>query len=446
MLLLLSCLESTSTLPEPVAVSEPVAVPEPVQTARPERPTRQEGEHVFTTIHSEGIGNIAVRLTLPSEPRWADGTGVMVEVGTFFTSDSVFYQSIRVEDLGLIHVSYLWPGVSQGEMSSDGEWDHGGEISIGALRDVIRFASGTLQDTEGHDIAAVAGMPLAEMPIGMYAFSHPGLAAVTVLALHGEALPQVGWLVTRENPSMEAFSAVELGHFEGEQRVLNPLYDYTRDYQSTDIPIDYSSARFSTAQDTPYFDIDGSGDISEGDYVLGERQPKMFGKRYYSRRLTAAMAANGIAEGWPADVATVEEANAVWPFRSNSVQRYATLAQTAPQLHVMLVFSQRQHVLPLPDCPNIHQAWDGFREAGLWARINPDASYGEHFMPEATGQWLDLDANATLSSERWADALSMGHPSEAPGAGKRTAKAAISEMADRAKVGQWQVNLDGMID
>ena len=80
------------------------------------------------------------------------------------------------------------------------------------------------------------------------------------------------------------------GHFEGEERVLNPLYSYERDYQSTDIPIDYTSARFSTERDAPYFDIDGSGDISEGDYVLGDRQPKMFGKRYYSRRLTAAMA------------------------------------------------------------------------------------------------------------------------------------------------------------
>ena len=457
MLLLLACAGTSTPLaspevPEAAASTEaaelPAAesAPPPAVTAMPPTPPpgpRTMGQTIDTTIASEGIGSIAVRLTLPPEPRWEDGAGVVVEVGTFFTQDDRFYQSVRLEDLGLIHVSYLWPGVSADGQSSDGEWDHGGETAIAALRDVIRFAAGDLTDTQGRDLAAVAGVPVADMPVGMYAFSHPGLAAVTVLSLYGPQLSRVGWLVTRENPSMEAFSAVELGHFEGDERVLNPLYNYERDYQSTDIPIDYSSARFSTERDAPYFDIDGSGDISEGDYVLGKRQPRMFGKRYYSRQLTAAMAANGVPEGWPEDVATVEEANAVWPFRSNSVQRYASLAQAAPQLHVMIVFSERQHVQPLPDCPNIHQAWDGFRGAGLWTRINPDASYGAAVVPEVA--WTERDANAEISSEQWADALSMGHPASVPGAGQRAAKAALAEMADRMKAEQWAPDLDAVL-
>ncbi len=47
--------------------------------------------------------------------------------------------------LGLIQVSYLWPGQTDAitGVKSSGNFDYGGEQSIQVLRDVIRFASGT---------------------------------------------------------------------------------------------------------------------------------------------------------------------------------------------------------------------------------------------------------------------------------------------------------------
>ena len=58
----------------------------------------------------------------------------------------------------------------------------------------------------------------------------------------------------------------------------------------------------------------------------------------------------------------------------------------------------------------------------------------------APGHVLALGVSNVL-----ADALSMGHPASVPGAGPRAAKAALAEMADRTKAGQWAPDLDAVL-
>lgn len=412
------------------------------------------GGQLITYVPSDGIGNIAVKISLPETPRYPDGAGVVVEIATFFTPSRDYYSSVDVTSIGLILVSYLWPGQSarSGEQS-DGVNDYGGETATQALRDVIRFAAGQIPNRDGYYLDELIAIPPLTGQIGLYAFSHPGLAAVNVLALYGDQIPEVGYLVGRENPTLDTFSSVELGHFD-EQRfpILNPIYHYPEDYTPTEILLDYSSARwdadYTEAESEyigrPYFDLNNNGARDEEDYTLGFRVPSMYDKRVYSTALTQALADNGALSdaNWPSDLSTPQEAASLWPFRT-SVHRYPDLAVKTPDLKVMLVFALQQHVQPQPDKPNIHQAYDGFHHAaGLWVRMNPDAAYLAWLDPDLGAASPEHPANT--EPDEWMSIEGWAYPNQS-GSDKLAPLAAVAEMADRLHENNWDADLEQVL-
>ena len=354
-------------------------------------------------------------------------------------------------------MSYIWPGAEEPRTGacSDGEWDHGGPLAITALRDVIRYALGDVQDFEGQRIAdRVQG--LAPSHVGVWAFSHPGIAAMNVLTQHGDALAEVAWFVGRENPTQDQHCAVELGHFsETGQRIVNPLYDFARDYGPDLYDLDLSTARWAADyveaghEDEPgraYFDLDLDGFDEDTDHVLSFRVPTMWDKRYLSRSLTHALRDNGLTDDqWPADLATPEEADAAWAYR-NSIDRFSMLEGS--DLRTMIVFAERQHVQPLADAPSVHSAYDGFSGAGLWVRINPDLAYAEWAVGGAYPGYPDYDAGTEPTD--WSTAGdTWGYP-PAPGnagadLGQAIGLAAVAEMADRTEFERWDANLEEVL-
>lgn len=410
------------------------------------------GDSFITYVPSQ-LGNVAIRVSVPAQARYLDHTQVVVNVATFFTTTKPFYTDLDVTPVGLIHISYIWPGSEDPQTGacSEGEFDHGGATSISTLRDVIRYALGDLADIEGQRISdRITGMTPGD--VGLWAFSHPGIAAVNVLTHHADELQDVAWFVGRENPTQDQHSAVELGHFSDTgERVLNPLYQYQRDYRPGMLELDFSSARWAGDYVEPgheesvgraYFDLDGDGFDLDADYVLSYRIPKMWDKRYLSRSLTQALRNNGLSEAqWPQDLATPEEAEEAWAFR-NSIDRYALLSGS--DLRVMLVFAQTQHVQPLPDAASIHSAYDGFSDAGIWVRINPDKAYAEWAFGGPFPDFPDHDAQSEPTD--WATAgAEWGYPrySDTPPAssGETVGWAAVAEMADRQELGRWESNL-----
>jgi len=407
-------------------------------------------DQLITYLSSEGIGNIAVRLTFPEAPRYPDGAGVVVDIATFFTPNNDFYEDVDVAPLGLIRVSYLWPGKGSRTTGarSDGEYDYGGEYCIRALRDVIRFAAGQIPDRDGRFIGELSPFPVLTDQVGLYAFSHPGIAAVNVLALYGEVL-NVRYFVGRENPTVDPISAVELGYWDDSGRpVINSLYRYPDSYSPSAITLDYSSVRWDFEEryaekpevvGYPYFDLNGNNRHDSGDFVLSYKVPTMFDKRVYSAALTAALRDNGALNGedWPADLATPEEAAEWWEFRVTP-SRYPTLAEKTPELKVLLLFSEKGHIQPLPDRPQIHQAYDGFQKAaGLWTRLNPDGSY----MPKAKFPGY-RDHPANTEPVDWEDFDDWAYPAVRIG-GVLAPQAAVAEMADRTHEDDWEPDLSG---
>ena len=434
---------STSALETDPSGTNYPAPTQPAQVAGP-------GTILVTSIDSEGIGRIAVQISLPEVPRYGEEAGIVVEVNTFLTPSNSFYSSLNAPAVGLIHISYLWPGLSDGTAASDGEFDFGGEASIRALKDVLRFATGETPNSEGYYLdQLISPKPLYEN-VGLYAFSHPGLAAVNVMGHHGDQFSRLAYFVGRENPTMDKLTAVEIGYYgENSQPELNPLYEYPEDYSPQDITLDYGSIQWdpdytepgSRWLGVPYFDLNGNGIMDFGDHHLGLRVPAVDGKRVYSIELTQALRENHVFPPgkWPQDVADLSLVKETWIYQ-DSTRTYPEVGQQLPDLKVMLVFARDDHVQPASDKPHIHQAYDGFSAADLWVRLNPDAAYIEMVSSQVRQDYQEHPAN--FEPTDWRDSQSWGYQN-LPGASQLVPLAAVAEMADRVQAGNWSPDLSG---
>jgi hypothetical protein len=209
-----------------------------VVASQPTPPTE-----LITYVNSEGIGLIPVRLTQPTVPRYPEGAPIVVYTSTFFMPGQGF-GGLGVSRIGAIEVSYLWPGTtdSRAGVSSAGMYDYGGSDSIAAFRDVLRFVSGQVPDYQGHYIAELLDVTPLTDNVGLYAFSHPGIAATNVLAHYGDDLPNVKYLIGGENPTTDILSCVEIGHWgEHGEPIYNPYYNYPDDYSPLGLDVDHST-------------------------------------------------------------------------------------------------------------------------------------------------------------------------------------------------------------
>lgn len=398
----------------------------------------------MTYVDSAGIGKIALKVTLPATARYGDGAPILVYVSTFFTpGDPKFDISfLDVTNLGFIHVTYLWPGLSDPSgAKSEGTYDYGGEDSLQALRDVIRFASGQIPDIHGKYIPDLSEVVPLTDNVGLYAFSHPGIAATNVLAFYGDEL-SVDYFVGRENPTDAMLSAMDLGYWDGTAPIINSLYTYPDAYSSSGIILDYSSVLYDSSLEVLYFDLNGNGKVEEGiDFIHGVQTPTMYGKLVYSTALTQALLDNGAftEATWPADIATPEEATELWNFRE-TVNNYALLIGS--NVNVLLVFAEKDHVQTVPDKPHIHQAYDGFTAAGLWIRLNPDSAYVSSL--DSTLGAVSPDNDANSEPVDWMDIQTWAHTNKAS-ATKLVPLAAVAEMADRVYTNNWDENVENVL-
>ena len=369
-----------------------------------------------TIIRSQGL-DIAVMVASPETPRYAEGAGVVVVASPIFTETNGFGTDPDLTSLGLVQVSYLWPGGTDARtrVKSGGAFDFGGEQSVKILQDVIRFAANRMADTNGRYIVSMTSIPPLVGEVGLYAFSDAGIDAIRALSLYGAQLQGLGYFVGREIPTVDTISCMEVGHYNAAgQPVYNPFYIYPTSYSSTALTLNYSNLRWdstytnsnSKAAGIPYLDLDGNGSLSPSDYIFEGQIPVMFGKRYYSAALEAALLANGALslDNWPVDLATPQEAAQAWQIRQTT-GLFAAMQndETIQNMKVMLVFAQNEHAQVAQDKPHIHQLYQGFRfEARLWVRLNPARAYVEAMFQNA-GMTSQATAGLTPTPVAWLD-------------------------------------------
>ncbi|MBN2102854.1 T9SS type A sorting domain-containing protein [bacterium] len=402
---------------------------------------------IYTNIPSAGIGKIAVQIECPLYPRYPEGAPVVVEVSTWFVNFVEFHRVNDTKQIGALTISYLWPGRMDAAtgIQSEGEYDYGGPVSLSALKDVIRFASGLIPDTNGDYITELSTVPVLTENIGLFASSHSGVVATNVLAYFGDELRSVKYLVGRENPTRDEMYPLELGYFSGssaeQNRVSNPFFN-EETYLPDSVIVDYSTVGWYQAQGEtygrPFFAT--KGDIPQ--HILShDKIPNVYNKRYYSRNITHALFNNGALtlENWPDYLATPSETDAFWPYRI-TVYNYPSIATHIPNLKIMLVFSRFDHVQSAVTKPHIHQAWDGFyHTCEFWVRMNPDRAYVQSVDP---GYGLNFpDNNANEEPGNWVYIEDWGFPPDSR-VRYNVWLASVAEMADRFYARDWSNNLD----
>jgi len=410
-------------------------------------------------LPSAGLGNIAVMVSIPRTPRYGTSTGVVVMVSPYFIKPSGFLTDPDFTSLGLISISYLWPGGTDARTGahSDGTYDFGGAESIQALRDVIRFATNLIPDQNGHYLTNLTQIPPLTSEVGLYAYAEAGTAAVKAMAQYGDQMNGLQYLVSRENPGLDTLYSQELGYWGSDAKpVINPLYKYPDDFSANEITLSEQAVRWDpTYKDSltgsvgrPFLDLKGNGVFTSGDFAFSGQVPVIFGKRYYSIALTTALLDNGALSvaDWPTTLATPQEAAQYWQSPSQIMTAYRSLGNNLPDFKVMLVFAQSDHAQVAQDKPHVHQAFLGFRfEAanpgsgiGLWVRLNPDRAYVQAFIPTAGLDFPDNSANT--QPEDWTKVSSWAYPDTGTTGGLVTL-AAVAEMADRSQLGDWDANL-----
>lgn len=453
--LLASCGSPSSTQSNPTETSAPFA-----------------GRVRTTTILSEGV-DIAVMIASPQTARYTEGAGVVVVASPIFTETNGFMTDPALTSLGLIQVSYLWPGKTdlRTGLKSSGSFDYGGDQSVKILRDVIRFAANRMADVDGRYMVSMAYVPPLVGEVGVYAFSDAGIAAIRAFSLYGAQLQGLGYFIGREIPTVDTLSCLETGTYNSTgQAVHNPFYIYPSSYSTTGLALNYTNLRwdplytssFSKVAGRPYLDLDGNGSLGSGDYIFDGHIPVMFGKRYYSTALTMALLTNNVLpqDAWPADLATPQEAAQAWQIRQTP-GLFAAMQndEIVKNMKVMLVFAQNEHAQVAQDKPHIHQLYQGFRfEGRLWVRLNPDRTYVESMFqavvagsPGIAGStptpasMLDFPDNpANTQPTDWAQIGAYAYPGEGQ-ADRLVPLAAVAEMADRTHDGLWDENLGQML-
>ena len=202
--------------------------------------------------------------------------------------------------------------------------------------------------------------------------------------------------------------------------------------------MDYSTVQWDAKSEAPYFDANGNKKLDTSEFVLSDKHPHMFGKIFYSRALLKALEENNAFDTIerPENLATVEEAEELWPFRE-TVFNYNKINKNT---YVMLVFAEQDHVQSVKDKPHIHQAYDGFTNAGLWVRLNPDASS----VASLNSGLSSPDNDANTEPTDWLDIEDWAHSNKAPST-KVIPLAAVAEMADRTYTNNWDENLDTVL-
>ena len=136
-------------------------------------PTSTSSGRIETTYikSADYTGDIAVMVASPQAKRYPEGAGIVVVVSPIFSEVDGFMRDPDLTSLGLIQVSYLWPGKTDSGtgVQSGGTFDYGGDQSSKVLRDVIRFAGGRIADTNGRYIFSMTSVPPLNEEIG----SHP---------------------------------------------------------------------------------------------------------------------------------------------------------------------------------------------------------------------------------------------------------------------------------
>ncbi|NOZ21729.1 MAG: hypothetical protein GXP25_11665 [Planctomycetes bacterium] len=410
---------------------------------------------VLTQIPSEVAGNtgLALGIVLPKKARYKAGAPVVINVPGGHGAGGVFSRG-NFPDFGFVTISFCFPGGGRGRLKSGGTYDYRGADSIHALRDVIRFAMGKSKDKSGrtiHDIAKEKNVTVLTSNVGLFGGSHGGNACGAAMGIYGQELPGLAFYVSMESPYGAGAVGVEVG--DRRSGKMNPAYNpKTGKLDLSKLAFDpelrlqaMGRQRGPVLQGGLFFDMDGDGKFSpDKDF---QHRGLLFDlgngpKAWYSIRLIAEAERRDLYGGHrPAHIPTLKEAKEFWRYR-NAAPLIPDIVKKIPNLAVIVIANQKDHVQIAPDHFHILAQVNGFQKAGAkFIRVNCDRAYAEWALGRKDSRIVDNPANVAYTGQSIQKALQANDLDRS----RMLSSAAVCEVADRVQAGNFQPDLETVL-
>lgn len=438
------------------AAAVPAAAPAAPHAAPASPATPDQPATLFVRIPSAAAGaeGVAATVSFPPRPRYPAGAPVVIHVQGAVQPGSARGRPEYVGH-GFAEIRFAFPGGGAGDERSGGSYDFRGPNCVRALADVIRFATGAIADQQGRRLDQLApGRKVLCGNVGIVGSSHGGNACGMAMAKHGDEFPQLAWYASMESPYGEGAANVELG---GRESGLNPAYDpaagtldLTKLAWAGDLAPGLAGKRM--AGDTGqlrgalFFDLNGDGRFArDQDFPANSFVGDAGGglKAWYSPRLLAAAEERRLVPaGRPAHIPTVAGSRDFWAWR-DAAPAIPEAVRRCPQTAVIVYANERDHVQADPAHTHILTQVEGFRIAGAkFVRLNPDRCYVEAVVPPGLRFARGVAYPDNPAGKAWIRSNITSGLEPAPVPLGLFMQAAVCELADRTRAGNWADNLD----
>lgn len=304
-----------------------------------------------------------------------------------------------------------------------GESDRRGANSRKAVATALRWMAGQDADTEGCT-AALRTTGGNGDDLYLVGTSNGGNLVTAVLADATLDVPPMHGAVLWENPPGPQFANVDFGR---DPSVYVP--DSCEFAPATGITCPVPDDRLAwnlpdTGPIEPCFDVDRNGRCGAADVDIHGAQDPPTGLMMITPSLVTALEAAGADMTGYADSVTA----ATWWTDRDSGQHATRLVELWPDLPILLLGSEEDHIQSLIDHPHIHGMGEAFQSAqAAWTRLNP----GRSWLP---GLAVENPPNLPLSL-RGDAAVLLPEENEYPL--ERAIAAAVLELAYRHERDEW---------
>lgn len=262
---------------------------------------------------------------------------------------------------GLVAVHLDLPGGA----FTEGIDDRRGSDARAAVAAALRYAGGSVTDDAGCTIKTRTRHADPETLLLM-GLSNGGNLAVATLADTTLDIPDVGGLVTWETPAAAAAVNVEFGSDPSAYTAGICMFDQRI---KCDIPDQLLGI---DADGAPCYDLDEDGTCGDTDvHVRGVLDPAS------DRHILSPELSIAIHSGETANYVSAADAETFWATRDAGHQAAAMIA-AHPDIAILLVASEEDHVLSWPDHPHVFGLGEALQAAGArWTRLNPGREWLE---------------------------------------------------------------------
>jgi hypothetical protein len=249
---------------------------------------------------------IAVNVIYPEKPRYKAGAPIAVVVsGNESTSLSM---SMHAANCGIAEVRFAYPGCGMRQFHSDGIFDNFGDSCSTALKDVVLFMKGEINDYKGRTVRELIPVSLDQSVVGMVAWETGANMALVTLAKHHDKIPFVSYLAFFEGAAGSMFYPDNLGtvkdmflnrHYrEGSAATGEILVDYRRLMYSSNARRHPGVAKKrgeAEIKGVLYFDENGNKVWDEAaEYALSYASEVGLDKQIYAPPIVDALVRHGV--------------------------------------------------------------------------------------------------------------------------------------------------------